>query len=247
VDIPLHTTNEGLGAIFGVASPVWLDNQRFVGRGSLELGGAFGTYSLNPFDQSGQPLVLPELSNLVSVSPDGARWVYNQLIGLTDNEVRVTAPGQFDTSIAVPVTVSSGTSNIVPPIQWAADSSRFVAQLGGGSGSGIGLFDRDGNLLDTVPSGDATRFSLSRDGDQLAYETHGGTIRIADLQARTIVDTCITPQYEQEGGLAFSPDGQQLAYTMPQLGWVYILDTEAWQAYRIDLAAAEVIGWYPLD
>ncbi len=30
-------------------------------------------------------------------------------------------------------------------------------------------------------------------------------------------------------------------------GYTYILDLDAWQAYRIDLAAADVVGWYPLD
>ena len=44
----------------------------------------------------------------------------------------------------------------------------------------------------------------------------------------------------------FSPDGRELAFGLNFGGYTYILDLEAWQAYRIDLAAADVMGWYSL-
>jgi WD40 repeat protein len=78
----------------------------------------------------------------------------------------------------------------------------------------------------------------------IAFISKQGTLQIEDFATRQIIDTCIRHLYL---GLAFSPDGKQLAFGLQDAGYIYILDREAWQAYRIDLAAADVIGWYPLE
>jgi hypothetical protein len=237
-----------ISAIYGVSSVVWLNNERFVAAGALTPPRYFEeapvSHVLNPFDQSAELLALPQQSKLLSVSLDGMRWIYSRVESNHANGY-ISAPDQFESSTAIPIALSSNLPKIVSLIQWADDSSRFAAILD--NGDEIGVFDRDGKLLTTIQVEDNARFSLSRDGTHLAFETQRGTIQIVNLQARTIIDTCISPEYGFAGGIVFSPNGRQLAYTMPQLGWVYILDTAAWEAYRIDLEAGEVIGWYPLE
>ena len=143
-----------------------------------------------------------------------------------------------------PIDLSPETSvSIYPQLHWASDFSYFAAILR--NKAAIGIFDHNGEFLNQVPLETSLLWqtALADDGDHFAYVLASETLNIADLTMHTITDTCIDTPY----AFAFSPDGKQLAFGLQDAGYVYILDLQAWQAYRIDLAAADVIGWYPVE
>ena len=158
------------------------------------------------------------------------------------------------------------------PVTWL-DANRFL--IGGYTGSRLqrdyteyifdvrnqSLVERRTSLESSVTDVDDNRFAqlleqfpilssgyfanLSADETLLSFRSFADrqTIHIVDLEQHTIIDTCINSRY----WVAFSPDGKQLAFGLEPAGYVYILDIEAWEAYRIDLAAADVVGWYPVE
>jgi WD40 repeat protein len=106
----------------------------------------------------------------------------------------------------------------------------------------------DGSLTKMATRADAAlvnRDNLSSDGTILAFGAMDAynTIHIQNFETHVITDTCIESPYS----IAFSPNGGQVAFGLEPAGFVYILDLEAWEAYRLDLAANNVIGWYPIS
>jgi hypothetical protein len=69
-----------------------------------------------------------------------------------------------------------------------------------------------------------------------------GSLLITDTETGAIYDTCISVEY----AFALSPTGNQVAIGIgAEAGFVYIVDLNDWQAYRLDLAANDVVGWLP--
>lgn len=232
-DYPVHYIRTGYYAV-ALAEVNWVDNQTLIVTGSTAVyESSYNTDIFDPFEGTAVSVILPENASLISVSPDSSRWIYKR-----DRAVYLLSANDVSGSeVDLPV-------RRVSSIHWAFDSSHFAASLITGSpsdGDRIGIFDRDGELIDAIPPKWIRSFSFAH--NSLAYNEYDSTIHIADFETRTITDTCLETPYT----IAFSPDGQNLAFGLEPAGYVYILDLDAWEAYRIDMAANDVIGWYPIS
>jgi WD40 repeat protein len=148
------------------------------------------------------------------------------------------------TTAEIPLPIKHSEFNLLSDsiVQWTSDYSHFAALLT--DREGIGLFDRNGQIQAFIPlTGYPDELRLAGDGKQVAYVEPNGTLMIADFETHTITDTCIETPYS----VAFSPDGDQFAFGLESVGYISILDLETWQAYNINLAAADVVGWYSLE
>jgi WD40 repeat protein len=231
-----------------VAPLRWLDDEHLLYSGG-HYGSTFQVHLVNPFSGEITDFVFPENHYLLSLSPDGTRRLER-----VHDSTRSTSPSYvlYDHGLDAEITSlppltppSIGwVSQTDHPLRWTTDSSRFVSLVRNEEQVSIQLFDRDGQLLDviTVIEDGGLYFSIDQTGSRLAYNALNTTLRIADLATKQIVDTCIQPAYR---GTAISPDGSQIALSIGQDGFVYILDIEDWAVYRLDLAAADVIAWFP--
>lgn len=246
-DIP-WSHYEGTGHIEFLTRPRWLDNE------ILEYKDVYGWHTVEPFQNpvpvNDSPSSLTRF--LLANSPDASRAVYR----LDDNDF--TSPDQWillnedtqeeivDFTIQTPLLRLWATTDFgIPLVGWLPDSTGFIAMLQSEEQDEIVLFSRDGNFLESLFSynrGGLT-FRVAQNGLSAAFVSfEPRTLHLIDLSAREIVDTCIQPSFRE---FAVSPDGRQVALSIGQDGFVYILDIEDWAVYRLDLAAADVIAWFP--
>ncbi len=224
----------------------WIDNQTLVFYESESIWANVTIRIFNPFSGIGEtvtdfPIIPDSPDRTRAVNRHGDSYPHDQkpsyTLAFLDNPAAAEVELPILWSGKTPLSISSS------PARWTADSTHFAARLNTELNQ-VGIFDRNGQLSDSVPLGGAIDdLKYSGDGENLAFSQYGGTIHIADFATRTITDTCIETPYS----VAFSPDGRELAFGLEPAGYTYILDLAAWQAYRIDLAAADVVGWYPLE
>lgn len=140
----------------------------------------------------------------------------------------------------------------ISPIHWLHDSSGFYGIAGNSEQQHIIFFNRDGVIQNTIASGLFASFDLSLDGSTLVFvpfelDENGrqslGTVHIANMNNQQIYDTCIQSAFNH---IAVSPDGRQVAVGIGQgNGFVYVVDFDEAAAYRLNLAANDVIAWFP--
>ena len=69
----------------------------------------------------------------------------------------------------------------------------------------------------------------------------GGNLLITDAETYQIYDTCL----DLKQGYMISPSGKQVAISPESSdGFVYVFDLNDWTAYRLNLAANPVVGWF---
>ncbi|MEQ8672170.1 MAG: hypothetical protein RLP44_21200 [Aggregatilineales bacterium] len=183
-----------------------------------------------------------------------------------------TAQGVFDPSEWQIVEIESGDviaepdlADFIEPV-WSPDSSRFVAEIEQETEDDyvydVAMFNADGDASDilmTLEAGermltafesDVRHVRWSDDGRYVAFVTTtlsfptNITLYIADTETRTVTDTCIYT----ENGIAWSPDGTQIAL-FPRLVYeprqeLLIFDLENWAQYGVRrFHEGNVIGW----
>lgn len=99
-------------------------------------------------------------------------------------------------------------------------------------------------IVDQLP-----RFSSVEEGtaeySPLAFvaespDTRGSRLFITDRETKQIYDTCIETRYR----FVFSPTGDEIAVRSDvENGFIYVLDLIDWTAYRLDLAANNIVAW----
>lgn len=144
-------------------------------------------------------------------------------------------------------------------VAWKPDSLQFAAFYATDAiddartnPDAIALFDRDGQLVDivhTVKDEDLHQFPIVWSDDGRYFAFYVNSLRIADIQEKTITDTCLTfgGNYWHMGGtgVAWSPDGTKLAYIEDRrtLNPVRVIDLERWQQYTVAHHEGAVVGW----
>jgi hypothetical protein len=148
---------------------------------------------------------------------------------------------------------------------WRADSAGFAVEVQTAREdmiqSELAIFDAVGNriekIIDFQPSQTLRQYYgqqfkniiWSPDGRYLAFITttlnypRVISLYIADMQQKKVIDTCIEPG----DGLAWSPDGTQLAmidfYDYKRQRPVMVLDMATWALYTVAYHDGSVIGW----
>lgn len=216
----------------------WLDNEQFIYEGERESGGGV----INAITGEIQPWEKKSLlHNLFLFSPDFTRafhWDYysDQLIRLYSVENDTLFPP-----------LESERFGFQGFVVWLPDSSGFVGQIirndaQADTTSGmLTLFDRDGNVAETIFSGFVRQDAISPDGNRLAF-TANNQLFVADMENHVIYDLCFTMLGEK---LAWSPDNIHLVFTYD--GYPIILDTETLEMQILRYETGEILGWYPLD
>jgi hypothetical protein len=245
-DAFFHYSNSGADEYY----VTWLDNERFI----YYRGSEWVTLEItivNPFTGEVTPWASPlDDSYDYFFSPDLTRFVAQEQVY------------DFATATALTDSLSIGA------VDWATDSSRFVAVFRDRENEllQLRLYDRDGNLLDVMYTGQETELipfntrpafadnmAWSADGRYLALETAvsgriselGSKLYIMDMEAQLIYDTCLSIG----DGIVWSPDGTQLAFIAAGRDHraVHILDTASWSLYTVAYHTAYisqgVIGW----
>jgi hypothetical protein len=231
----------------GVFSPIlWLDSARFVYYQTPE--GAVDPYRDQTYYEvnllTGEHTLLEQdFAILKNRSPDGTRAAL----------VRVGHYGVFEVNgddIEALRTFSLGELNPLGGIKdWFTDSSSFVSQYREGDDETImlGLWGRDGDLLDTIFIGVDMVTYLSPDDHYLAFwakfpgDEQLFALYIADMSQKLVYNLCLETRSPWDIQYRFSPTGGQLALNRD--GVIQILDLETWENYVIAEHDSRLFAW----
>jgi WD40 repeat protein len=158
-----------------------------------------------------------------------------------------------------------GHTNAFTSFLWKPKSDGFIVEVRDTKSdtldATLSLFDPNGEQQEIIvhfPEGEHLRSIYgpqnknvvwSPDGRYLAFITTTFSyptvisLYIADMQEKLVINTCIEPG----DGLAWSPDGKQLAlmdfYDYERHRPVMVLDVEAWALHTVAYHDGNVIGW----
>lgn len=130
---------------------------------------------------------------------------------------------------------------------WQPDSAAFVGHITTEDGrSSLLLFDRDGNITDTILEFDSDYVGVpqnmrwSPDGRYLGFAR--STLLVIDTQRNLVLDTC----FATARGIVWSQDGDQIAFLEPGDGLqdVYVLDLDTWSFRIVARHIIETSYWH---
>jgi len=223
-----------------------------------------GDFSINPFTAEFVPYVRDTTSSneYTALSPDGTRAItielgdngygtmveQRQYLYDIDEEIAISDlwATNGDNEIGLRLWLPYTDFGIQPPF-WTPNSQLLISKSTFNDQSAVVSFTRDGALESVIFSGHILQPELAETGTSLALV--GSTsaddelsLYIADLETRTVYNTCINPSHYR---VAISPTGDQVAVSIGgNDGFVYVVDLNEWAAYRLDLAANDVIAWF---
>lgn len=242
---------EGISAYYAVTSPQWIDNEHLLYYSSDD---PWQILVINPFTQEAAQWQGDKINPLFTIpSPDRTRAIYPAL----GQSIDTVEWGLYDfprEQLIAPLP-SLVYDAITSPVDWAPDSSSFAALIENPreentpySGALV-LFDRNGEQTDVLTqlfpqfTQDAPTLRFSPDGRYLAFSRFRETdLLMADISNRHITAKCLN---EDVYGLAWSPDGHQLAFTYN--GNVVILDLESNELYTAAYNIGAVLDWKSRD
>ncbi len=92
--------------------------------------------------------------------------------------------------------------------------------------------------------GSVNLYTVSATASGRFIVTYDTSLKVISLDERIIYDTCVAlAVYDDLDYWVISPVSDQVAFNGAG-GFVYILDIPTWQAYRLNLAANLLVGWY---
>jgi hypothetical protein len=107
--------------------------------------------------------------------------------------------------------------------------SRYLGVSVDSGAWGIAFYESDGWVSQNQPAPD--------------FSGEARTLKVINVTENVIYNTCVPVANDISGRVVISPLGNQVAFNGAG-GFVYILDIPTWQAYRLNLAANYLIGWY---
>lgn len=255
--IPIRASFENPGQLR------WWDNNRLIyqdGEGQFQIFNA-ATEQISPWQSWIDPLMD------AGIFYPAPTWMY----AVYDSDA---SPIQADWGIYEPISGDEiGSIELAEEtrVVWKPDSSGFVAEIPGGMGDDnpiyqLALFDPQGQLITvmmTLPEGERVLGTFDGDARNLVWSADGrwlalistnlstspisNKLYILDLAREQITDPCIS----SENGLAWSPDGTQLAF-MGEIEEIVgdeerrpimVLDVDAKALVRVAQHAGSIIGW----
>jgi hypothetical protein len=258
---------------WGAPQMYWLDNEHLIYEWSdTEFDHPGELRVINPFDGTSQSwtgkLNLADVGTYRNSIPMPSQQYPSPDFTLSLYEPEYNGPwGIYDVAtgeLLTPLSVSAYRF-----ATWKPDSSQFITEVESEpnaeeAGTQLTLFDRNGTPLDTIFALNAPRqlnvdhadWSPNQDAFAYAVEAFSPVIQrtlrrlyIADMQNKTITDTCLNVGR----GLAWSPDGTQLAFFQPgsEQTRVMVFDLETWSLHPVGVHLADwldyVIGWRAND
>ncbi len=207
----------------------WITDSVLLAHGWVDDGGGLidvTTAEVLPWDQE------TRLDTLVHFSPDLTRAIHFTY----DDNIRQVYDVEHD---AVLIDLAPAYA----PLAWLPDASGFVTTVAIESDPGrreLGIFDRDGQMIEIIASADRIRIaSFSASGEKLAF-TLDDRLYVADFAEKRVIDYCVTVN-DQWFKAAWAPDGNALAF-VPDF-YPVLLNIDTLEIEILNYSGSRVWGW----